>query len=239
MNRRYMDFVPAKRNYSAKTLPKRQAVFIRDITEEKEPEWPTGGTIADGRVASVRHDDIVQRNVTREEIKQTVYEASDDGLEEVSYDTKADTFSIKNEPEYGVIEDYHPKFVRAEVEKRPLSKSHFVINKTEVTEIKAQKIKKRPAARDELAMAEKPNEVKGTLNIPKTPFINHNKVAKRPLSKNVYDKKIEPTKEETKGTITIIDKPDEDRKSGIVATIILTIILGAVAGTIAFLILPK
>ena len=80
---------------------------------------------------------------------------------------------------------------------------------------------------------------KKTLKIPKSPFINKNKVTKRPLSKNVYEKKIVPTKEKTTGPVTIISKPEKEDKAGIVVAIILTIILGAVAGTIAFLLLPK
>lgn len=82
-------------------------------------------------------------------------------------------------------------------------------------------------------------EERKTLTIPKANFINKEKVVKRPLSKNVYQKKIEATKEEPKGPVTIITKPEKDSKAGIIIAIILTIILGATAGTIAFLLLPK
>ena len=64
-------------------------------------------------------------------------------------------------------------------------------------------------------------------------------MAKRPLSKHVYTKKIEPAKEEKHGPVKIIEKPKKDSKIGLVITIILTIILGAAAGTVAFLLLPK
>ena len=75
--------------------------------------------------------------------------------------------------------------------------------------------------------------------VPNNPFINQASVTKRPLSKHVYAKKIEPVKEEEKGPVRIISKPEKDGKSGLVITIILTIILGAAAGTVAFLLLPK
>ena len=82
--------------------------------------------------------------------------------------------------------------------------------------------------------------VKKSYQIPKSPFINQASVTKRPLSKNVYHKKIEPTKEPaTKQPVAIIAQPEKDKKSGLIIGIILTIILGAAAGTIAFLLLPK
>ncbi len=46
-------------------------------------------------------------------------------------------------------------------------------------------------------------------------------------------------KEEPKGPVTIITKPEKDSHVGIIVTIIMTIILGATAGTVAFLLLPK
>lgn len=98
-------------------------------------------------------------------------------------------------------------------------------------------------------MAEKPSrkrsvtaskdDQRGKYQIPKSPFINQVNVAKRPLSKNVYQKKVEPTKEPKAGPVAIISKPEKDSRAGLVVGIILTIILGAAAGTIAFLLLPK
>lgn len=68
-------------------------------------------------------------------------------------------------------------------------------------------------------------------------------VKKRPLSKNVYQKKVVamPPKEVKESTepVTIISKPEKDSKVGLIVTILITIILGAAAGTVAFLLLPK
>ncbi len=150
------------------------------------------------------------------------------------------------EPNYGVIEDFQPKFVRAEVEKRPLSRRKTAGE--EVAEAKAKKIEKMPimrkAAKKEAfqeEVAEAPKEEKTeTLKVPKkNPFVNTTKVAKRPLSKNVYQKKVVAPKEEPTGPVTIINKPEKDSRVGLIVTIIITIILGAAAGTVAFLLLPK
>jgi hypothetical protein len=65
------------------------------------------------------------------------------------------------------------------------------------------------------------------------------KIEKRPLSKNVYQKNITVPKEEPKGPVTIIAKPEKDAKVRLIVAVILTIILGAAAGTVAFLLLPK
>ena len=63
---------------------------------------------------------------------------------------------------------------------------------------------------------------------------------KRPLSGNIYRKEIAAAvKEEPKGPVTIIAKPEKNSHVGVIVTIILTIILGAAAGTVAFLLLPK
>lgn len=72
-------------------------------------------------------------------------------------------------------------------------------------------------------------------------FVNTEKVAKRPLSKNVYPKKVMVPEEVEKPSkpVTIINKPEKDSKMGMVVAIIITIILGAAAGTVAFLLLPN
>ena len=75
---------------------------------------------------------------------------------------------------------------------------------------------------------------------PRSPFINQEKIVKRPLSaKNVYQRNTVSLKEEPKGPVTIIAKQEKDSKMGLLVTIILTIVLGAAAGTVAFLLLPK
>ncbi|MBQ2659456.1 hypothetical protein IJF85_00555 [Candidatus Saccharibacteria bacterium] len=78
-----------------------------------------------------------------------------------------------------------------------------------------------------------------TLNIPQARFVNTEKVTKRPLSKNVYQKKVVVPEEKPHGPVTIIQKPEKDSRIGMVVTILITIILGAAAGTVAFLLLPK
>ena len=88
-------------------------------------------------------------------------------------------------------------------------------------------------------LSKEPQAHSGSYTVPKSPFINQANVTKRPLSKHVYTKKIEPVEEKKQGPVKIIEKPKKDSKIGLVITIILTIILGAAAGTVAFLLLPK
>ncbi len=140
-------------------------------------------------------------------------------------------------PKFGVIEDFQQKFVKTEVKKRPLNNPKKV--KEEVAAVKAKKILKEPKAA-EVTIEEKKNIKKNdTLNVPKSRFVNTERVKKRPLSKNVYHKEVVVPVEQPSGPVTIISKPEKDSKAGLVVAIIITIILGAAAGTVAFLLLPK
>lgn len=116
-------------------------------------------------------------------------------------------------------------------------------SKSAAREAKSKKVGLRETQLGKVVPVEKPVEksakVSKTMAIPRTPFINQNKVEKRPLSKNVYQRKVEPTKEPLTGPVTIISKPEKDKHVSVVVTIIITIILGAAAGTVAFLLLPK
>ena len=146
--------------------------------------------------------------------------------------------------------DYNKKFVKTTpVTKRPIGDD---------SEVKAAKARKITASRMPL-MGKKPATAKPvakpvakatpvpkpepkkveTLKVPKANFVNTEKVTKRPLSKNVYQKKIVAPEEKETTPVTIIDKPEKDSRIGLVVTIIITIILGAAAGTVAFLLLPK
>lgn len=150
----------------------------------------------------------------------------------------------------GTIEDLSERFVKTDVPKRPLSQRVYPANNSEeLKEIKAQKVGKperrfgrKTTSRGEIKKSPTVKEkdtIKKTYQLPKSPFINQNKVQKRPLSKNVYQKQVEPPKETAQGPVTIITKPEKQAHAGLIVTIILTIILGAAAGTVAFLLLPK
>lgn len=125
------------------------------------------------------------------------------------------------------------------VKKKPAAVS---VPKIDIKEVKARKITSGSTIRSVEKPVEKSNKSraeKNTFKVPNPPFINQEKVTKRPLSKNVYQARIKEFKEEPKGPVTIISKPEKDSKTGLIVTIILTIILGATAGTVAFLLLPK
>ena len=209
MNRKYIDFVPVR--------PKKPSVNWDDIKSD--------------RIANV--EEYIEE---KPEIVEEVY------VEE-SFSTDTSGFSIKQEPVFGVVEDFRPKFVKTEVEKRPLHKSHFVANSGSLAEAKSIKVSDKKISgqkgKDNEEKTGKNPKDESEMKIPKTRFVNQVRVEKRPLSKNVYERKVEPTKETPTGPVTIISKPEKDNKAGLVITIILTIILGAAAGTVAFLILPK
>lgn len=154
---------------------------------------------------------------------------------------KSGSFSVKKEPRLGVIEDLNPKFVNTNVPKRPLSQaSHFRTQKTGVAAVKAKRIGARGATTVEKPVENSKKKVASSVySAPKSPFINQDKVQKRPLSKNVYQRRAPVPKEEPKGPVTIISQPEKQAHVGLIVTIILTIILGAAAGTVAFLLLPK
>ena len=144
-----------------------------------------------------------------------------------------------SEPQFGVIEDLQSKFVKTEVVKRPLNggvkrNSSGGDNKKTAEEEKVL----RNAVRKAESAVKNESEPKKRIEM-KTPFVNTEKVTKRPLSKNVYQKKVVEPKEESSKSITIITSEKKDSKVGIVVAVIITIILGATAGTVAFLLLPK
>ena len=160
----------------------------------------------------------------------------------------------------GEIEDLNPKFVKTDVPKRPLNDGKEVSSvKDTATEAKSKKIGARLRLRSAKKSVSKSetvqntpkkaefstNKQKSAYALPKTPFINQDKVAKRPLSRNVYKKQLDALEKASKEskeagkTVTIISKPEKESHIGVVITIVLTIILGAVAGTVAFLLLPK
>ncbi len=118
--------------------------------------------------------------------------------------------------------------------KEPQEETHLGVVENLTT---AQNIAKIDS--DNKSMNKPKKEATKIFQVPKNPFINQGKVEKRPLSKNVYQKKIVVPKEEPKGPVTIISKPDKDTHVSLVVAVILTIILGAAAGTVAFLLLPK
>ena len=148
---------------------------------------------------------------------------------------------------YGVIKDLRPRFVKTEVPKRPLSgkvkptpePELDVESEAEIATAKSKKISSRaPFAFRKKETAEAAPKPKRPVK--KTPFVNTEKVMKRPLSKNVYTpKQVAMYEEEPSGPVTIIQRPEKDSRIGLVVAIIITIILGATAGTVAFLLLPK
>ena len=231
MKKQYMDFVPAgpqTKTAVRKAAPK--AAVAKKVVKKT--------TVARKSTNSAK----VQRKASPEVVREEVV------LQEDILEMGAETFSLKKEPKYGVVEDYRPKFVKTEVAKRPLSRGHFVEQKSELEEAKAVKVAAKKLEKpvksveksvEKSSQTEKKTEDRAKMKIPKSPFINQGGVEKRPLSKNIYERTVKPTEEQPTGPVTIMSQPEKDTKVGRVVAIILAIILGVAAGTVAFLLLPK
>lgn len=268
MSRRYMDFVPArsvdKRTAVVSGAPRRTNVTAttrvaatRTVSVTK-PRVVMPEPTATPRTRMVRRD-VSRRVVTQKAVAQPSIAAQRravvTSMATVSPKSTSN-FAIREDAKLGEIEDLSPKFVKMDVPKRPLSDGSarkVTVQpevKAEAKEVKSKRLIgrfKNKAAKSEAkgnvktaSKAEKKTTEKNTFVAPKPTFINQDKVAKRPLSKNVYQKNIVATNEsKNKAPVAIIAKPEKESKVGLVVAIILTIILGAVAGTIAFLLLPK
>jgi len=222
MKRQYMDFAPRKTQ-----------TVKRQVTTAKTVKGVQAQPVAKKRAAVIRGEIKEPRTV-----------------KEVKADSQIIGFADEKK-RLGKVENLNTRFVKSDVPKRPLNRApHFTTGKTGVAAAKARKVGNQ--ATNPVKLVEKPVEksakkpvekpkVSGTYQPPKNPFINQGKVAKRPLSKNIYAKKpvTAPIKEEPKEPVTIISKPEKQAHVGMIVTIILTIILGAAAGTVAFLLLPK
>ena len=250
MNKRYIDFVPTGKtksvtgNTAKKEQQSRVAMAFRETQHSRTGQSQVSQTQrvqAQAVGSRARQSQVPQSvNPRQEVIRRTAAASSSTVNRSVSSSGKIG-FSAESGAALGVIEDLNTKFVSKEVEKRPLGGEKPQLKKSEIKEVKAKKLIGR---KTKAQVVEKPVEkpvkkpTQNAYNVPKTPFINQEKVVKRPLSRNVYQKKVEEPKEE-QGPVTIIAKPEKEGFAGRVIAIIIIIILGATAGTVAFLLLPR
>lgn len=224
MNKRYMDFVPqdvarqrAEAERKAKAVKQVREVddaAVREIFAEKKTA-PKYGVIEDFS------DKFVERTVEKRPLNHKVEKTpAQIEAEKQAAIAKAKKVSMSQMPVFG-------------------KKAPAVKPAGKTTE-KATSAKK-PVVTDEVlkAVVKKAEKDEKTMKLPQAKFVNTEKIEKRPLSKNVYQKPVVAPVEEPKGPVTIIQKPEKDSKVGLIVTIIITIILGAAAGTVAFLLLPK
>lgn len=239
MNKRYIDFVPAKSK--AKTAKRGQAAPRVEHVELPKKSIASSQV----RKVSTPKSTVVARKTTVStarvvELKPAPKPAKKPEVRKEMNVKREPKYSPGATPALGVIEDLNSKKTNTELPKRPLGSGVAVsASEAKAKKIKAEGLFKKSQKTEE--PAKKPVASKASTNYkaPNSPFINQSRVEKRPLSKNVYQKKIAVPKEEPKGPVTIISKPEKDSHVGIIVTIIMTIILGATAGTVAFLLLPK
>lgn len=241
MNKRYIDFVPSKNQSTPrKAGPAVRAAKPATVRAAKPMAVSVraGGTRS-GNASTAR---TVVRPAAQKTTRSTARTTVKPVMQKVvSAKRTTGEMAMKSTPVLGVVEDLNTHFVKTDVPKRPLSEKQ----EPSVVAAKAKNIKARGALkgakRPAVPVKKSPaKDMKSTYTMPKSPFINQNKVVKRPLSGNIYRKEIAvAVKEEPKGPVTIIAKPEKNSHVGVIVTIILTIILGAAAGTVAFLLLPK
>lgn len=254
MTKRYMDFAPKKKSSkvarvtSTKPTVEKPAVRVTAtktmvrkpvarVTTVKRPVAKPAGqatvTRSTARPAGVAKPVTTRATVTRKPVARVIR----------STGTSVPAKPVQRKVKLGEIEDVNPKFVMTDVPKRALGGTAPT-----ATDAKAQKVGARaPKRTGDSKRKEVTNERKNAYTVPRSPFINQDKVAKRPLSGNIYRRQIDEklgkdakkTGAKSDKTVTIISKPEKDSKVGVIVTIVLTIILGAVAGTVAFLLLPK
>ena len=210
MNKRYIDFVPAKK--TAKSASKNT---LKSASKNTPKNTPKKQGVNRGAVVQKSTGKVVTRPVGKPVGKVVMRSVVKPTGKVVTRKASSSTSELKK------------------IKSRKLvgSKSQVVIPKKPAVKVPA--IKTIEKATD--------SKNKGVFTPPKPTFINQNKVVKRPLSGNVYRKKVVTAvaAEEPKGPVTIISKPEKDKHVGVIVTIIITIILGAAAGTVAFLLLPK
>ena len=223
MNKKYMDFVPSK---TSDPIKSKQRSVYKSVPEVKAKEVTKKPVVSKNIVAQPPKKATARPAVKPQEMIRPV--AADPGVE--------------GQPQLGVFENLNEKFVTKDVPKRPLGQGNKDVSGEALKAAKAKNLKGKNQVAKAATPVEKPveNPRAGAYNVPKSPFINQEKVVKRPLSKNVYPKGVkEAPKTEPAGPVTVISKPEKDSHVNVVITIIITIVLGAAAGTIAFLLLPK
>lgn len=234
MNRKYIDFVPKTKIESNEPVV-------------KMPNPAEISLAADGSVRPVRRRGMADIMRPRRAVVTgaSVEEVRHEVVETIDFDDEGNEFAAREKGEsFGELESLTVEDIM--VEDAPTKKGAKGEKKSESKRFGAKRPKMEDFALDEAV--KDADDLDKTLKVPKMPglgvlpkarFVNTEKVDKRPLSKNVYQKKVVAPKEEPQGPVTIIAKPEKDSKMGLIVTIVITIVLGAAAGTVAFLLLPK
>ncbi|MDO4747020.1 MAG: hypothetical protein Q4A70_01600 [Candidatus Saccharibacteria bacterium] len=261
MNKRYIDFVPTSgaRNANAKGAEPKGVKASTASRVGMSSSNVRSASVSSARINGAGNARVI-RSTSQVQKTEVVYRSMPEAPRATARRVKRG-INPDDDLQLGVIEDLNTKFVSSEVEKKPLGSAQAKKG-SDLKEVKSRRLLGRKSRKTAVKPVEKPvenseskvvrnvapgvrsaqnvqNAQKATYKMPKSPFINQDKVAKRPLSKNAYQRKVEVPEEKPSGPVAIIAKPEKDKKVSLVVTIIITIILGAAAGTVAFLLLPK
>lgn len=253
MSRKYIDFVPAKKTVK---LPEAAPVQRRRVMKRSD----VGAANRSASEVAIQKTVMKKTTVKRAVVAKspsvrmaTTPTTTRVRSQDTGYGKEREGLSLNSGARLGEIEDVNPRFVMTDVPKRPLGETQTTTAKNEVSSAKAKRSVGRvsPLRNTKQQHAETKVQVMDKVakepasdryEMPKSPFINQDKVVKRPLSsKNVYSKQapVDRSAKQSNKPVTIISKPEKESHIGVIVTIILTIIFGAVAGTVAFLLLPK
>lgn len=140
-------------------------------------------------------------------------------------------FTLNSDPHFGVVENFQPKFLKTEVEKRPLSSSAPADTSTKAT---------KPVSKTADLAA------KSQMRIPHPQFGGTSRLKRRSTAaKNPYppnpalSRAAEAVAPETKSPVKVVKDTKKSNKIGAFLAVLGTIVLGAAVGTIAFLLLPR
>ncbi len=241
MSGKYIDFIPTKKRSDQKVVTSVRTMVTEQVQEVRQVQMP----ISKAQVGQGARAAIVSRN------SQTLGVTEDLSARFVKTEVpKRPLSGATASAMRGVNCGVDPAARRGMTDTR----GDVVVSEganSELRNLKAKKVGQR--ARKVAKVIETEAEVEKTQNdrravysVPKSPFINQANLPKRPLSKNVYHGQFEPlmgnlkpsdSREDVK-TKVISQAPKESKVEPIIGVIV-TIILGAVAGTVAFLLLPK
>lgn len=288
MNRRYIDFAPVKGKGDAgahgaptgarrpETRPAQTAAQpvrsaqrphatastrpVRPVRPAARPVRPTRPQAPrpvqmerPTRVSQQPMDDLSDLEELAEQLAEVTGDDTLIAAESLTISEETTPDFALGEPKFGVVENFQPKFVKAQVAKRPLSGGRSV-TQTTMTHTMAtamDMVSDRPATAQ--------NHDQRKMRLPNVPTANQNKVARRPVAKNVYTRTTAPARPNAlmapgskltgAGTaaneaapmeqLKIVSESESHHKIGPILAILGTIILGALAGTAAFLLLPK
>ena len=193
MNKRYIDFVPTKGASDKEVKVKATRASVSSTRTRSVATSGTSAKKVETKVVMARSTQVSNSKqavrIGQSRKTSVVYRSMPETSQASSRKVKRG-LRMDDDSGLGVIEDLNTKFVKNEIEKRPLGGTRPVV-KDELKVAKSKKLLGRRMRKTGVEPVEKPvensarNSVgsagKATYKMPNHPFINQEKVIKRPL----------------------------------------------------------